>query len=453
MNYKFIQLSILSLALLSASASAAVSPEEAAKLGTTLTPIGAEKSGNADGSIPEWTGGLSTTAAAVDAAGFLTDPYAGEQPLFTINAQNVEQYKAKLTPGQVALFKRYPDTYKMNVYPTHRSVALPADKYAFAKKNVLATKLLAGGNGLEDFNHYYPFPIPKEGVEVLWNHTTRYRGGSVNRLFAQIVPDPRGEFTPVMFQDQMVSSDHITDYDPAKHSNILFYWKQTVTSPARLAGNINLVYETIDQVKEPRMAWVYNAGQRRVRRAPQIAYDGPVATAEGQRVIDNFDLFNGAPDRYDWKLEGKQELYIPYNSYKLDSPKLKYTDIIRPGHLNPDVQRYELHRVWHVTATLKSGQRHIYGKRDFYFDEDSWQAAVIDHYDGRGNLWRVAEAHAMQIYDKQIPWYAAETLYDLVSGRYVAMGLKNEEKKSFEFGQTATSGEFKPTALRQSGVR
>lgn len=453
MNTKLIQLSLLSLALLSAAANAAVTPEEAAKLGTSLTPLGAEQAGNADGSIPAWTGGLSKDAGAVDAAGFLADPYASEQPLFSITAQNVEQYQDKLSPGQVALFKRYPDSYKMNVYPTHRSAALPADKYELAKKNALATNLLPGGNGMKNFTHYYPFPIPKEGVEVLWNHTTRYRGGSAKRQFVQIVPDQRGGFTPVVWQDQLVSSDHIADYDPAKHSNILFYWKQTVTSPARLAGNINLVHETIDQVKEPRMAWVYNPGQRRVRRAPQVAYDGPVATAEGQRVTDNFDMFNGAPDRYDWKLEGKKELYIPYNSYKLDSPKLKYTDIIRPGHLNPDMQRYELHRVWHVSATLKAGERHIYAKRDFYFDEDSWQMAVIDHYDGRGNLWRVAEAHAMQIYDKQIPWYAAETLYDLVSGRYVALGLKNEEKKSFEFGQTATAGEFTPNALRQSGVR
>jgi hypothetical protein len=164
-------------------------------------------------------------------------------------------------------------------------------------------------------------------------------------------------------------------------------------------------------------------------------------------------LFNGSPDRYDWQLKGKQELYIPYNSYKLDSPKLKYADIIRAGHMNPDVQRYELHRVWHVTATLKSSERHIYAKRDFYIDEDSWQAAVIEHYDGRGSLWRVAEAHAIQAYNQQTTWYAAETLHDLISGRYLVLGLKNEERKNFEFGATANSGEFTPNALRQSGVR
>ncbi|HEP8117525.1 DUF1329 domain-containing protein [Pseudomonas aeruginosa] len=453
MKNKLISLSLLTMAVLSTGARAAVTPEEAAKLGGSLTPIGAEKAGNTDGSIPAWTGGLSKDAGAVDAAGFLADPFANEQPLFTITVQNVEQYKDKLTPGQIAMFKRYPDTYKMNVYPSHRTAALPDKVYEIAKKNALNTSLVGNGNGLQNFSGYYPFPIPKSGAEVIWNHITRYRGGSVSRQFAQIVPDPRGGFTPVIMSDVLISPDHISDYNPAKQGNILFYWKQGVDAPARLAGNINLVHETIDQVKEPRMAWVYNAGQRRVRRAPQVAYDGPIATAEGHRVSDNYDLFNGATDRYDWKLEGKKELYIPYNSYKLDSPKLKYSDIIRAGHMNTDLQRYELHRVWHVTATLKTGERHIYAKRDFYFDEDTWQAAVIDHYDGRGSLWRVAEAHALQVYDNQLTWYAAETLHDLISGRYLVLGLKNEQKSSFKFGFTAYSSEFTPNALRQSGVR
>ncbi|RDC82052.1 DUF1329 domain-containing protein [Pseudomonas aeruginosa] len=295
MKNKLISLSLLTMAVLSTGAHAAVTPEEAAKLGGSLTPIGAEKAGNTDGSIPAWTGGLSKDAGAVDAAGFLADPFANEQPLFTITEQNVEQYKDKLTPGQIAMFKRYPDTYKMNVYPSHRTAALPDKVYEIAKKNALNTSLVGNGNGLQNFSGYYPFPIPKSGAEVIWNHITRYRGGSVSRQFAQIVPDPRGGFTPVIMSDVLISPDHISDYNPAKQGNILFYWKQGVDAPARLAGNINLVHETIDQVKEPRMAWVYNAGQRRVRRAPQVAYDGPIATAEGHRVSDNYDLFNGNP--------------------------------------------------------------------------------------------------------------------------------------------------------------
>ncbi len=389
----------------------------------------------------------------MDSRGFLANPFAGEKPLFTITAQNVDQYKDKLTPGQLAMFKRYPDTYRMPVYTTHRSVAMPAEVVEATKANALNTNMVQNGNGLEKFTVANAFPIPKNGLEVIWNHITRYRGGSVKRYVTQATPQTNGSYSLVYFDDEFVFPNKLKDYDASKPSNILFYFKQKVTAPSRLAGNVLLVHETLDQIKEPRMAWLYNAGQRRVRRAPQVSYDGPGTAADGLRTSDNLDMYNGAPDRYEWKLNGKKEIYISYNNYELDSPKLKYDDIIKAGHINQDLTRYELHRVWHVTATLKAGERHIYAKRDFYIDEDSWQAAAIDHYDGRGNLWRVAEAHALHYYNKQVPWYSLEALYDLQSGRYLALGMKNEEKQAYEFGFVATSGDFTPSALRQAGVR
>lgn len=225
-----------------------------------------------------------------------------------------------------------------------------------------------------------------------------------------------------------------------------------MVAPACLAGNVLLVHETIDQVKEPRRAWVYNAGQRRVRRAPQVAYDGPGTAADGLRTTDNFDMYNGAPDRYDWELVGKKELYIPYNSYKLDEKGLKYNDIIKAGHLNPDYTRYELHRVWVVEAKLKKGTRHVYARRTFYIDEDTWQAGIIDQYDGRGSLWRVSQAYTMNYYESMVPWYAAEAIYDLNSGRYLVIGLENEEKEGVTF-RSFTKADFNPNSLRAQGVR
>ncbi|MFJ2389567.1 DUF1329 domain-containing protein [Pseudomonas koreensis] len=443
---------VLGLSLLATSVMAAVPAAEADKLGKSLTPMGAEMAGNADGSIPAWKP-LAKNAGTVDSKGFLSDPYGSEKPLFTITAQNVDQYKDKLAPGQYAMFKRYPDTFKMPVYPSHRGATVPDDVFAAIKKNATTTTLVAGGNGLENFQTAIPFPIPKDGLEVIWNHITRYRGGSVTRLVTQATPQTNGSFSLVYFQDQFVFRDKMKDYDPANPGNILFYFKQKVTAPARLAGTVLLVHETLDQVKEPRKAWVYATGQRRVRQAPQVSYDGPGTAADGLRTSDNLDMYNGAPDRYDWKLEGKKEMYIANNSYKIDSPTLKYADIIKAGHINQDLTRYELRRVWHVVATLKPGQRHIYAKRDFYIDEDTWQAAVIDHYDGRGQLWRVAEAHAEDYYDKQVPWYALETLYDLQSGRYLALGMKNEEKQAYDFGFSASKSEFQPGNLGQDGIR
>ncbi|MCY1332548.1 hypothetical protein D9M69_182420 [compost metagenome] len=451
---RLLQTGALSLSLLASAVMAAAPAEQVAKLGTTLTPVGAEKAGNADGSIPEWTGGLPANAGSVDAKGFLADPFAGEQPLFTITAANVEQYKDKLTAGQLAMFKRYPDSYKIPVYTTHRTAALPDEIYAAIKTSAQNTQGVDGGNGLKNFDsRYYAFPLPQNGIEVLWNHTTRYHGGNMHRYITRVQPQTNGSFTMVHFEDEVSYPSNLPDLDQSKAQNIMFFFIQRVTAPARLAGNVLLVHETIDQVKEPRMAWIYNAGQRRVRRAPQVAYDGPATAADGLSTSDNYDMFNGAPDRYEWKLVGKKEMYIPYNSYKLDDPKLKYADIIRAGHINQDLTRYELHRVWEVEATLKPGERHIYAKRHMYFDEDSWQVATVDHYDGRGQLWRVAEGHAQQYYNHKVPGYTAEALYDVISGRYSVLGLKNEEKRSILYGAKASASSYTPAALRQSGVR
>ncbi|QHF46895.1 outer membrane lipoprotein-sorting protein [Pseudomonas sp. S35] len=448
-------IAVLALSLLAAHVMAAVSPEEAAKLGTTLTPVGAEKAGNADGSIPAWTGGIPKNAGAVDSKGFLADPFASEKPLFVITAATVDKYKDKLSDGQVAMFKRYPETYKIPVYPTHRTVNLPADIYESIKRSALNVKAINDGNGLENFtgNRYYAFPIPKNGVEVLWNHITRYHGGNLRRIITQATPQTNGSYTSIRFEEEVAVPQAIPDIDAAKAANVLSYFKQSVTAPARLAGNVLLVHETLDQVKEPRLAWIYNAGQRRVRRAPQVSYDGPGTASDGLRTTDNFDMFSGAPDRYDWKLVGKKEMYIPYNSYKLDSPSLKYDDIIKAGHINQDLTRYELHRVWEVVGTVKPSERHIYAKRHMYIDEDSWQVALVDHYDGRGQLWRVAEGHAQFYYDHQVPAYTVETLYDLIAGRYLALGMKNEEKSSFVFGFAAKAADYTPAALRADGVR
>jgi len=445
--------SALALSLMISTVHAEVSAAKAAELGKSLTPVGAEMGANKAGTIPAWTGGITKAPAGHKPGGEMENPFAADKVEFVITAKNYKEYAANLTDGQKAMFQKYPDTYKMPVYETRRSAAYPQFIYDDSKKNATMTKLLAGGNGLENYEEGVPFPLPQNGVEAIWNHIVRYRGGSVSRVVGQVTPQVNGDYTLVRFKDEFTFRNKLADYDPNADKNVLFYFKQDVLSPARLAGNVLLVHETLDQVKEPRKAWVYNAGQRRVRRAPQVSYDGPGTASDGLRTSDNFDMYNGAPDRYDWKLEGKQEIYIPYNSYKLKSKKLKYDDIVKAGHINQDLTRYELHRVWKVTATLKEGKRHIYGKRVFYLDEDSWQASEIDHYDGRGELWRIAEAHNVMYYDHLVPWYALETLYDLNSGRYLALGLDNEEDEGYSFGFERRQSDYTPAALRRSGVR
>lgn len=446
---------IATLSLLAGSVLAEISPEEVTKLGTSLTPLGAEMTGNTDGSIPAWTGGLPTNAAPVAANGWLGDPFAHEKPLFTITQENLAQYQNKLSSGQIAMFKRYPLTYRMHVYPTHRTVTVPDNIAQAAKNSALNVSLIEGGNGLKNFadSRYYAFPMPQNGLEVVWNHMTRYRGGSLKRSLVQATPQTNGAFTLIEFSDDVGVPDDMPDLDPDKAENTLLFYKQQVVAPSRLAGNVLLVHDSLNQVKEPRMAWLYNAGQRRVRRAPQVAYDGPGTSSDGLRTSDNFDMYNGAPDRYEWKLVGKRELYIPYNNFRLAMPDVKYADILKAGHINQDLARYELHRVWEVEATLKSDARHIYSKRRFFIDEDSWMIAVAEHYDSRGQLWRVGEAMLLQEYAMKVPIYAFETLYDLIGGRYVASGMGNEEERPVEWNVKFSFKDFTPSALRNAGVR
>jgi hypothetical protein len=441
----------LALSLMAASAQVGASEADAAKLGNELTPMGAIMGANGD--IPAWNGGLTQAPAGHETGGKPTNPFADDKPKFVITAANYKDHADKLSEGQKAMFEKYPETFRMPVYETRRTAAYPQHIYDATKQNATQTKLVAGGNGLENYVEGAPFPTPENGLEAIWNHIVRYRGGSVRRVVGQVTPQVNGDYTVVRFQDEFTFRNKLSDFNPEEDQNVLFYFKQDVLSPARLAGNVLLVHETLDQVKEPRKAWVYNAGQRRVRRAPQVAYDGPGTAADGMRTADNFDMYNGAPDRYDWKLIGKQEMYIPYNSYKLKSGDLSYDDIVKAGHINQDLTRYELHRVWKVEATLQDGKRHIYAKRVFYIDEDTWQASVIDHYDGRGELWRVAEAHSLMYYDYLVPWYALEVLYDLNSGRYLALGLDNEEDGAYEFGFERSQADYTPAALRRSGRR
>ena len=429
----------------------AISADEAARLGKDLTPVGAEKAGNSDGTIPAWDGGITTPPAGYTKGMHHPDPYAADKIQVTITAANMDQYKDKLTVGHQEMLKAY-GSFKMNIYPTHRSASSPQRIYDMTKKVSQTAELINGGDGVTGTVNGIPFPIPESGIEVLWNHMLRYRGDVASRKIAQAPMTRGGGYTLVKFNDEfslIYSQEGMTE---EKLANRILLFRQEVTAPARLAGNVLLVHETLNQVKEPRAAWVYNPGQRRVRRAPNVAYDNPGTAADSLRTSDQFDMFNGAPDRYNWKLIGKKEMYVPYNNYLLHSDKLKYKDILTPLHVNPDYLRYELHRVWVIEATLREGSRHLYKKRTFYIDEDSWQIMAADNYDNRDQLWRVSEAHSVNYYEVPTFWTTLETHYDLQSGRYLALGLDNESEM-YDFGITRTDQDYSPGALRRAGRR
>lgn len=426
--------------------------DEVARLGNDLTPLGGEKAANADGTIPAWNGGITTPPAGYSEGQHFVDPYPNDNTLFTIDASNIGNYEDKLTEGHKALIKTYPDTYKLNIYPTQRSASAPQHIYDATKAAAVNAKLTEGGNGVSGVAIGIPFPIPSNGQEVIWNHLLRYRGENVARKYAQVAPTRSGDYNLVQINEELTFQYNRPGKTQADLNNLIALFRQEVTAPARLAGGILLVHETLDQKIENRKAWLYNPGQRRVRRAPNVAFDNPGTASDGMRTSDQLDMFNGSLERYDWNLVGKKEIYVPYNNYKLHSPDLKYSDILTPLHINQSLPRYELHRVWVVDATLKSGARHLYKRRTFYVDEDSWQVLVVDQYDNRDNLWRVSEGFAINYYNLPTLWTTLEVHTDLQAGRYIAFGLYNESTP-YNFKLELSEDYFTPSALRRAGRR
>ncbi len=449
---KFTLSACIGLTLGIGQAFAGAQPDQIHRLSEDLTPMGSERAGNAAGTIPEWTGGITTPPAGYSPGDHHPNPWPEDKPLYRVTGANYQEYAEQLSPGQMATFAKYPDTYYMDVYQSRRSTSFPEHIYEMTAKNGATASLADNGEGVLDAAEGYPFPFPENAYELMWNHKLKYKGTGGVRYNNQVAPTTDGNFTTTVIREELLGLYYKRGVTIEEINNILLYFFQEIESPARLAGNILLVHETLNQTALPRQAWIYNPGQRRVRRAPNVAYDNPGTGSDGLRTNDMTDMFNGAMDRFDWEMVGKKEMLIPYNSYGAHAEGITNDEFVMPGHLNPALMRYELHRVWVVDATLKEGVRHINARRTFYLDEDSYQIVLIDHYDGRGQLWRASECHSVNYYEVPTLWSTIEAHYDLQSGRYVAQGFDNTMPVN-TFNVELNPSQFTPAALRTRGRR
>lgn len=429
------------LCLVSMVCAAKVTPEEAARLGTVLTPIGAEKAGNGAGTIPAWTGGLPQKQMQRG-----ENPFEADKPLYTITAQNYRQYDALLAQGYKAMFQTFPD-YKMLVYPAHRSAAYPQWFYDATKKNATTVELTNSGYGICCAAQGYPFPIPKTGTELMWNHILRYSTKGFRGFVDSATVAPDGSFTAQKDYVELsfVYNNPRTTVDTLKNQNV--YVMVKTLAPPNKAGTSDLLHVPIDRIAEQTGVWEFNPGLGRVRRIGEVGYDNPLY--DGLMTHDQIDMFNGPLDRYTLKLVGKKEMLVPYNNYALYSPKYKYKDLLRPGHVNQDLVRYELHRVWVLEATVREGIRHRYKKRTFYLDEDSWLVLGEDIYDERDQFWRFSESYAISFANVPVVVNGAQAHYDLQSRRYVAVNLTNEEPQQLEYDWEKEPGYFSPQQLQK----
>jgi hypothetical protein len=452
-------LACLPLLLASVPAAAKVSAEEAAQLGTSLTYLGANPAANADGSIPAFSGSMLGLPEGLSYAGAKTpypDPYADDPILLTITAANREQHAQFLSPGLEAMFATYPDTFEIQVYPTHRDGRY-SDKFREkVKHNALNAELYNGEDGIRGFTGAVAFPVPTTGAEVIWNSRTSGPNYTLAGTYSDIAVFSNGSLSErrstIMSEYPYANPDNTVGAGEAELGIWAAYVMTEVHLPMRDKGTITSIFEPYDYVTHAREAWRYIPGSRRVRRAPTVGYDTPDGPG-GFITVDDTLGFNGAMDRFTWTLVGKQELYVPFHTYKFDESGLDYDTLLTPYHANPDYLRYEKRRMWVVEANLREGSRHIYAKRRFYIDEDSWNIVMTENYDGRGELWKVVLINNIYEYNVQGYVNRAMMFHELRAGGYITIRLVNDSEPLDYTVAPQGPAYYAPTNVRKLGRR
>ncbi len=451
MNQRKLLLAAAAAALLQALvAHASVTGEEAAKLKSSLMPLGGEKAGNKEGSIPAWEGGYTEIPAGWKQGDLRPDPFPGEKPTLQINGRNAEQYADKLSDGVKALFKKYPN-FRLDVYPSHRTAAAPAWLYENTFRNATRAQSKDGGLSIEGAHGGVPFPIPKDGYEVMWNHLTGWQGRSIEYGARIHIAQPDGKSVLATQFKQDRQWPYYLDQGGEKYGGDFQLFRQLQVAPPFKAGESILMRESLDMATKGRQAWQYLVGQRRVRRAPTIAFDTPDWVASGQGYFDEAFLFNGSLEKYQWKLIGKKEIFVPYNENRLYA--YKDADLITGGFVNPDALRWELHRVWVVEATLAAGKRHVIPKRRFYVDEDSWHALLADGWDAQGQLWRMQVGFPFAAADGPGVFCLSFASYNLLTGTWVLSTIWNEAEPKYKLVEPKPDSFYTPDSLAGQGVR
>jgi hypothetical protein len=405
------------------AATAAVTPEQADRLGKDLTPIGAERAGNQDGTIPPYQGGEAPLPGW--SWGKLRSRYSkfkDEQPLFSIDATNVDRYAEHLTDAQITALKTVA-AYRMDIYPPHRTCNIDPGYAERTRQNATEARIGADGWSWQHAKTAgVPFPIPQSGVEAMYNSRMRPQGIGyrVSKGTTMISPRPGSrEFTSYAWAFETFLPSQIVEKASVESDGAIdFYVHYTYTEPAAMRGQafIGISYEN----KDPE-SYYYFPGQRRVRRMPNYVFDAPVVGYENQYLNDEQLMLWSTLDRFEYRLVGKKEIYLQNNSLRMHDFDAKREEVFGKSFVNPAYRRFELHRAWVVDARLKPGFQHLAPHRVYYLDEDSWSIAAVTEYDQDGRVWKLMESSQIPIWELGGSCgYDAYTIWDLKGGRYVA---------------------------------
>jgi|SRR5882724_523944 len=440
--------------IVAANGACAASPEEAAKLKSDLTPLGAERAGNADGSIPRWTGGYTTVPPGYKSGSVRPDFFAEDKPILSITKSNMEKYADKLSEGDRVMLAKFA-SYRIDVYPTHRTASAPQWVYDNTFANATRAKTINDGMTLQGAYGGIPFPIPRTGNELIWNHELAWAAEAATFGFSNYMVTDRGEsILSSRAKNVQQYPYYYKDGTLQTFTGDAYMVDNITTDPPFKAGEVVMYRDPTDYAANSRQAWQYLTGQRRVRRAPTIGFDTPNIEASGVSNYDEIFVFNGSPDRYDWKIVGKQELYVPYNDNKLLASDHAAVFKNGPANMNPDLLRWELHRVWAVDGTLKAGKRHVIPHRRFYLDEDTWSILLGDGWDAKGQLWK--HYYGLPLLAPDVPGLITVThvITNVQAGNWaIAVLYNNASEAHFRSIAREPDSYYTPDALAARGVR
>jgi hypothetical protein len=451
----------LNLVSMLGTAQAAVSADEAKRLGTTLNPQGGEMAGNKDGTIPAWDASKllnkpppswKPRADPRYGAPYMA-PFPEDKPLFSINKENMGKYLDKLDAGSIELLKTR-EGYRMDVYPSRRTFGVPDWVAENTKKCATSAKLIADGLAFEGAQACIPFPIPKNGYEVMWNMITYMREPSFAQVTEAYVVGASGKASLVSRQRVEYDMPYWNKQLKAGESPWLYRVRTEVQGPANKVGerSMQLVPFRIDQ--EDTSVYSYTPGLRRVRLVPDGKYDTIVSTYGGMFNYDELSTFSGRLDRFDFKLAGKKEMYVPYNNIGFASTPLE--EVLKsPGvYPNPNVQRFELHRVWLVEATLKAGMRHAQSKKVFYIDEDSWGSVIYNAFDKEGKIVKANYAGVnLDGGFTATVGLLPTVFFDLTRGTYALSGMVTNGAVGYFRTAPLPPTTFTPESFANTGIR
>lgn len=426
-------------------------------LQSSLTPLGAIRAGNADGTIPAWTGGNNTPPAGWQAGGFIPDPNAGDAVVVKINAGNMAQYSQFLTAGVMGMMTKYSDFY-INVYPAHRTACAPQDVYDSIAQNVTRASLVPQGPqfGFTGAINGIPFPILdtanplNAGAQCIWNHYVAWKGRAVkfhNEAYAISSGSIYLANAAPSCYDYPYYHKGAASADGPLISQRTF---EQYTAPANSVGEEIITTDYTNPIAHPNQVWQLLNGQGRVRRAPEVSYDTPASTVDGLADTDEFFGFGGQPDRYDWTYKGMQELFIPYNNNTLFGTPAK--EMIKAHFFDPQYVRWEKHRVHVVDARVRQGQRNTIARRIAYFDEDTYQIAVTDCHDANDALVHVGLIYFNTRPDLPGTFIGNNSVHNLQTGDWTPMtGPYNEKAQpTITFQDSLPASTFDPNNMAAS---